>query len=163
MKNIQDEPAIKRTVSVDQPGARSSPTMWGIFFEDINFGADGGLYPELVKNRSFEFPDNMMGWLRILETGSAGYMYIEKYPGNPVNAHYLRMDIEKIGDGFGDFPGTLAVGASDHVDRDQMRSSFAVSRDHPGQLDTDLVKSLLEGDQVVAGRRRPPRFAVCQQ
>ena len=36
--------------------------MWGIFFEDINFGADGGLYAELVKNRSFEFPDPLMGW-----------------------------------------------------------------------------------------------------
>ena len=31
-------------------------TMYGIFFEDINFAADGGLYAELVKNRSFEFP-----------------------------------------------------------------------------------------------------------
>lgn len=38
------------------------PTMWGIFFEDINFGADGGLYGELVKNRSFEFTQPMAGW-----------------------------------------------------------------------------------------------------
>jgi len=38
------------------------PTMWGIFFEDINFGADGGLYAELVKNRSFEFIQPMAGW-----------------------------------------------------------------------------------------------------
>jgi alpha-L-arabinofuranosidase len=36
--------------------------MWGIFFEDINLGADGGLYAELVKNRSFEFPNPLMGW-----------------------------------------------------------------------------------------------------
>ena len=36
--------------------------MWGIFFEDINLGADGGLYAELVKNRSFEFYNPMMGW-----------------------------------------------------------------------------------------------------
>ena len=28
----------------------------GAFFEDINYGADGGLYAELIKNRSFEFP-----------------------------------------------------------------------------------------------------------
>ena len=39
-----------------------SPTMYGLFFEDINFGADGGLYAELVKNRSFEFTQNLMGW-----------------------------------------------------------------------------------------------------
>jgi alpha-L-arabinofuranosidase len=38
------------------------PTMWGIFFEDINLGADGGIYAELVKNRSFEFAKPMMGW-----------------------------------------------------------------------------------------------------
>lgn len=37
-------------------------TMYGIFFEDINFGADGGLYAELIKNRSFEFPQPFVGW-----------------------------------------------------------------------------------------------------
>jgi len=36
--------------------------MYGIFFEDINYAADGGLYGELVKNRSFEFPQHLMGW-----------------------------------------------------------------------------------------------------
>ena len=39
-----------------KPGAPIQPTMYGIFFEDINFGADGGLYAELVENRSFEAP-----------------------------------------------------------------------------------------------------------
>ena len=43
-------------------GAALQPTMYGIFFEDINYAADGGLYGELVKNRSFEFPDALMGW-----------------------------------------------------------------------------------------------------
>ena len=38
------------------------PTMYGVFFEDINFAADGGLYAEMVKNRSFEFDAPMMGW-----------------------------------------------------------------------------------------------------
>jgi alpha-L-arabinofuranosidase len=36
--------------------------MYGIFFEDINYAADGGLYGELIKNRSFEFPQHFMGW-----------------------------------------------------------------------------------------------------
>ena len=49
------------TVST-KPGATIQPTMYGIFFEDINFGADGGLYAEMVENRSFEFPDRLMGW-----------------------------------------------------------------------------------------------------
>lgn len=45
-----------------KPGAPIQPTMYGIFFEDINFGADGGLYAEMVENRSFEFPNRLMGW-----------------------------------------------------------------------------------------------------
>ena len=52
----------KLTVIADKSIATVAPTMWGVFFEDINFGADGGLYAELVKNRSFEFPTAMMGW-----------------------------------------------------------------------------------------------------
>ena len=43
-------------------GAPIQSTMYGIFFEDINYAADGGLYGELVKNRSFEFPQHLMGW-----------------------------------------------------------------------------------------------------
>src|SRR6188768_1561375 len=49
-------------VSVNKPGAAIEPTMWGVFFEDINLGADGGIYAELVKNRSFEFNKPFMGW-----------------------------------------------------------------------------------------------------
>jgi hypothetical protein len=41
------------TVDINHPGAPIQPTMWGVFFEDINFAADGGIYAELVKNRSF--------------------------------------------------------------------------------------------------------------
>lgn len=50
------------TVDVSKPTAQINPAMYGIFFEDINFGADGGLYAELVKNRSFEFPQAFVGW-----------------------------------------------------------------------------------------------------
>ena len=50
------------TVHVAETKAVIQPSMWGIFFEDINLGADGGIYAELVKNRSFEFTKPMMGW-----------------------------------------------------------------------------------------------------
>lgn len=50
------------TVQANKPGAEIQSTMYGIFFEDINFGADGGLYADMVENRSFEFPDRLMGW-----------------------------------------------------------------------------------------------------
>src|SRR5690554_3487919 len=49
-------------VNVNKVGAEIQPHMYGLFFEDINFGADGGLYAELVKNRSFDFPQPLMGW-----------------------------------------------------------------------------------------------------
>ena len=52
---------IKITVDL-KPAAEIQPTMWGIFFEDINFAADGGIYAELIKNRSFEFAVPLMGW-----------------------------------------------------------------------------------------------------
>lgn len=49
-------------VDVKKPTSVIPKTMYGIFFEDINYGADGGLYAEMVKNRSFDFPQNLMGW-----------------------------------------------------------------------------------------------------
>ena len=50
-------------IDLGKTGAQISGTQYGIFFEDINFAADGGLYAELVKNRSFEFPSNpFQGW-----------------------------------------------------------------------------------------------------
>ena len=56
--------AQNRTISirVNEPVADVQPTMYGVFFEDINFGADGGIYAELIKNRSFEFTKPLMGW-----------------------------------------------------------------------------------------------------
>ncbi|MEL1242204.1 alpha-L-arabinofuranosidase C-terminal domain-containing protein [Flavobacterium flavipallidum] len=58
--------AQKTNLNVDltKSVAKIQPTMYGVFFEDINFAADGGLYAEMVKNRSFEFNAPMMGWLQ---------------------------------------------------------------------------------------------------
>ncbi len=50
------------TVEAKNIKAAVSPTLWGLFFEDINRGADGGLYAEMVENRSFDFPKPMTGW-----------------------------------------------------------------------------------------------------
>ncbi|MCE5184624.1 MAG: hypothetical protein LLF76_00670 [Planctomycetaceae bacterium] len=84
------------TVSADQPGKPVAKTMWGIFFEDINFGADGGLYAELVKNRSFEFDEPMMGWSPILSADSDGKTdIVVKQPFNENNPHCLRMSASR--------------------------------------------------------------------
>lgn len=54
---------VELVVDARRPGVPIQPDMWGIFFEDINFGADGGLYAELIKNRSFAFTNSpLMGW-----------------------------------------------------------------------------------------------------
>ena len=83
-------PTIK--VQVDKPGAKINPAMWGIFFEDINFGADGGLYAELVKNGAFEFPDPLMGWTKISPSLARGEISIrDDGPFAPANPHYVRI------------------------------------------------------------------------
>ena len=73
-------------INVGKPGAPIQPTMYGIFFEDINFAADGGLYAELVKNRSFEFPqDRLQGW--------KAFGRVEVRDDGPFdrNPHYVRL------------------------------------------------------------------------
>jgi len=52
----------KITVDVNKPGHAISPALFGIFFEDINLSSDGGLYPEMVRNRSFEDADTLQNW-----------------------------------------------------------------------------------------------------
>ena len=73
-------------IRTNRQGAEIQPTMYGLFFEDINYAADGGLYAELIKNRSFEFPQNFMGW----ET----YGKVTLKDDGPFerNPHYVRLD-----------------------------------------------------------------------
>ena len=79
-------------IAVDRPGAAIASTMYGIFFEDINFAADGGIYAEKVKNRSFEFPDALMGWKRAAVDGARGsFAVATDAPPSPANPRYLRV------------------------------------------------------------------------
>lgn len=76
-------------VSADKSIAEISPSMWGIFFEDINFAADGGLYAELIKNRSFEFANPLMGWST---EGKGKLLVINDGLRNPKNARYISIE-----------------------------------------------------------------------
>ena len=89
------------TVQLDKPGAAIPKTLFGLFFEDINFGADGGLYPERIKNRSFEFPNPMMGWKPLERSGAKGQLQIfdQGSVNDLPNSHYLR--IASSGNGYG--------------------------------------------------------------
>lgn len=83
----------KLTVYADKPLSPVSPTMWGVFFEDINFGADGGLYAELVKNRSFEFPTAMMGWRESRINYQKGRVLVINKSDNSANSRFARITI----------------------------------------------------------------------
>ena len=61
---VQAQSAKVFDIDVKKETSTIQPNMWGIFFEDINMGADGGIYAELIKNRSFEFYKPLMGWKR---------------------------------------------------------------------------------------------------
>src|ERR1700761_6787435 len=89
-------------VNVDKPIATIQPTMWGIFFEDINMAADGGVYAELVKNRSFEFNNPLQGWTPHEKNGSSvkdlnkyealnNFLVLNRGPESPDNPRYLRI------------------------------------------------------------------------
>jgi alpha-L-arabinofuranosidase len=88
----------KLTVDVSNSKAKIQPTMYGIFFEDINFAADGGLYAEMIKNRGFEFEEPMMGWLqpntnRHSMNKNSGAVEIIKIQGSVSNRNICRVTI----------------------------------------------------------------------
>lgn len=82
-----------------------SPDLFGIFFEDLSYAADGGLYAELIQNRSFEYtPADREGWnaLTTWQYTKEGYGYgtisVEtSSPIDPYNPHYVVLDIEDEG------------------------------------------------------------------
>jgi len=74
-------------VNVKDQGAEIQSDMYGVFFEDINFGADGGLYAELIKNRSFEFDQPFIGW-----TPFGNVSVAADDPCFDRNPHYVRMN-----------------------------------------------------------------------
>src|SRR6188768_3045526 len=86
-------------------GKKISPDLFGLFFEDINYAADGGLYAELVQNRSFEFnPTERFGWnpLSYWEYTSPGFSYGQvsvetNTPLHPNNKHYVVLNVEHVG------------------------------------------------------------------
>jgi len=82
------------TIDPSNPGPEISPFLYGIFFEDINHAVDGGLYAELVRNRSFEHKDPLEGWFAVFETGCQATFSIDSdLPLNENNPHYLSFDI----------------------------------------------------------------------
>lgn len=83
------------TVDAAHPGHPVSPLLWGIFFEDINLSADGGLYPELVRNRSFEDDAEPVFWTLDDAPGGHTTMKVEtSHPLNTFNTAHLCLALD---------------------------------------------------------------------
>lgn len=97
-KSLPNNEVKNLVVDFKDTGIKIQPTMYGIFFEDINFAADGGLYAEMIKNRSFEFSNPFMGWIEpnsnkhSFNTNS-GIASAIKYIGNTSNKNFVRVNI----------------------------------------------------------------------
>jgi alpha-L-arabinofuranosidase len=81
------------TIDVSHPGAKISPTLYGIFFEEINHAGDGGLYAELIRNRSLE-EQTTLGWsLESSGTAQARMALDTSKPLNNSNRTSLRVEV----------------------------------------------------------------------
>ncbi len=97
------------TVQAGAPGKPISPDLVGIFFEDLNYAADGGLYAELIQNRSFDYssPDHkdwtsLTAWQLAQREGGQGSVTIEtESPLNAQNPTYAVLSVAAAGRGVG--------------------------------------------------------------
>jgi alpha-L-arabinofuranosidase len=99
------EPKI--TVEVNKPGHKISPMLFGIFFEDINNSTDGGIYPELIINRSFEDADTLRYWKFVSTDGKSGVSIFDadvqaqsRRPIPPLNPFNLKSLMVKVDGSF---------------------------------------------------------------
>lgn len=92
---LSAEPA-RITVDAAHPAHAIPSTLWGIFFEDINLSADGGLYPELIRNRSFEGSDELRYWKMSPAAGTTNSSWAVdgSRPLNAFNRHSLRVNVD---------------------------------------------------------------------
>ncbi|MBD8079464.1 alpha-L-arabinofuranosidase C-terminal domain-containing protein [Cellulosimicrobium arenosum] len=97
-------------ITVDLAGERTemSDELYGIFYEDINYAADGGLYAELVRNRSFEFDNQDNGsfngltaWSAANRGGATATTQVVNDAGrlNATNRNYLNLTTTGAGAG----------------------------------------------------------------
>ncbi len=144
--------AQKTNLEVDATNylAEIAPTMYGIFFEDINFAADGGLYAELVKNRSFEFTLPKMGWLepnsnRHTYNTESGIAVVVQQTNTESNANFLQVTVNNpkgyqlINEGFRGM-GIKKSGVYD----------FSINIAKPQGI-TKVIAELLDEDENIIG------------
>lgn len=147
-----DNSGAVSTIRIDasQAGKPISPDLIGIFFEDLNYAADGGLYAELIQNRSFEYsPTERPEWHPLsfweLEKRGSGQGYVtvgESRPIHPNNPRYVLLTVRSPGDGVG-----ISNGGFDRIPvvaGETYKASFWVYQAFMGEMwaHSDTTKSM---------------------
>lgn len=146
----QAQTPVTLNVKANKPYAAVEPTMWGVFFEDINLGADGGIYAELVKNRSFEFSKPLMGWKVEQNFFNEGAVTILNRPGkNLPNPRFARITVNKA------VAGSLSIsneGFRGMGIKKGLRYDFSLNyRLHSGNLTLHVEIQNAKGNPLSAG------------
>lgn len=95
--------AMRVVIQADKPGPAISPLLYGIFFEDINYAADGGLYAEMVQNRSFDYYATvgagrdlqpLTAWSSVSQGGRKSTLRVEiDHPQDAQNPNYCQVNL----------------------------------------------------------------------
>lgn len=150
------KPQGKLTIYTQQQGAELGD-LFGIFFEDLNHAADGGLYAELVRNRSFEFDPidhrdfhALTAWEKVERGGGQAELSIEQSdPMNRRNPHYAVITIHEAGDGVGIANRGFNSGIPVQAGR-EYRFSFYARRD--ASLDEPVVIAIESKEGIAHGK-----------
>lgn len=146
--NLHGQNSHQLNVDTEKIIADVSPTMWGVFFEDINFSADGGIYAELVKNRSFEFRNPMMGWRSIDQDGGKGsVLIINQKNENNRNPRFARVSVTNNEGSFGlSNEGFRGMG----IREGENYNFYVLARKHTSDLEMVIELSDPEGNTIAS-------------
>jgi alpha-N-arabinofuranosidase len=137
------------TIQADKIKTPIQKTMYGIFFEDINLAADGGVYAELVKNRSFEFNMPLMGWQQHKKDGGDGRVeVINRATERPENPHFIKAYVTSATGAFGlDNEGFRGMGIKEGEEY-----NFSVMAKQDGATNVKLNVELHGDNDAIIGK-----------
>ena len=144
---VSAQPVNEIRVVANRPLADVKPTMWGVFFEDINFAADGGVYAELVKNRSFEFSLPLMGWRQVRENGNGRVVPTFYTPADESNPRYIYIVVDAPEGAF----GLMNEGFRGMGIREGEKYNFSVKARVHGEAEIRMRLELTDPDGIVLG------------
>lgn len=142
------------SIKAGEPYATVQPTMWGVFFEDINMGADGGIYAELIKNRSFEFAKPLMGWKVEQNPFKEGAITILHRQGTGVsNPRFARVTLNNAAKG--NFSMTNEGFRGMGIKKD-LRYDFSVMYRQPAAGITVHIELLSSKNEIIGSAKLTP-------